>query len=193
MPNRQRRSYVQKTDLIKPNHDPIAFVRWLDDVPGLVLDTRNRDHKAVDFEEAYRHVSVFDLPELVDAQTLQERIDSGEFDELIETIAAGYERVWDGRNHVAQFDEEASDALEELEQLLSNAAQISGDHVGIWDPYTWFNDFPPEVSPATTDEELCELAGMLEEKYGADGIVFENLFGYLEELREETRARLVTP
>lgn len=83
---------------------------------------------------------------------------------LCERIVAGYEKVWDGSNHVGQFDDDATEARDAV-HALCDRNWGEGEVIEAWDARDWYGaagGFESQVSAlgitaTTTDEELAAI------------------------------------
>jgi len=83
---------------------------------------------------------------------------------LAERIEAGYDRHWDGHNHVGRYDEDAEAAIDEIRELCEAIDDDDCDLV--WDAGEWLSSCSPAdlgVTADTTDEQLAAIAADLED------------------------------
>jgi hypothetical protein len=109
---------------------------------------------------------------------------------LAERVCDGYKSVWDGNNHVAEYDADADEAQEAIE-LVCNRAD-SDDAVRVWEASDWLGGIGNEaaqilelgITGAMSDEALSDLRERIEvEAAGEDVDIVEGLEEYLERLR----------
>lgn len=138
------------------------------------------------------------LSNTVKGDALADWLESEHVQALLERVCAGHSERWDGNNYKGHLDEDAQDALEELEREAiegwseSDCAQVwkSADWV---DPCTyWAKDRlsvyvePYTITRKTTDEELEAWAQKFESIAEADGIYLcESMLKHFEYLRDQ--------
>lgn len=113
---------------------------------------------------------------------------------IAERIVAGYELVWDGNNHVGEYDEDAEAAREEMAALLDGRQFGESEVIEVWDAGDWYgsiggHDAQREslgITAETTDEEIDAIEAR--EDAAAEARVIEGLRRYLDGLRDEARA-----
>jgi hypothetical protein len=126
---------------------------------------------------------------------------------LADRVIAGYESEWDGNNHVARFDEDAQEAIEEIGELLNGIGVDDDDIVQVWDAGDWLGDLIYRsdedgsrcsrgdqvkteiegygtITASTTDDELHALARAIEDDLEA-GTILNGLEEFLEQERDE--------
>ena len=100
---------------------------------------------------------------------------------LLRRICTGHEVYWNGSNHVGVFTDESTRALTEL----CHEIEYLESSYEFWTCSEWTAQLTTEelgVNAATTDEELRELAKLLEP---ADRItLIDNMFNYLQSRRD---------
>jgi hypothetical protein len=115
---------------------------------------------------------------------------------LAERMIAGYERVWDGHNHVAEFSEDADEADDAIIALCDRATADADEHstVQVWDASDWFlgiNDAKVQceafgITAETTDDELRTIADAAEVEAADNGVdVLNGTLRHMEWLREK--------
>jgi hypothetical protein len=125
-------------------------------------------------------------------------------------VIAGYESEWDGNNHVARFDEDAQEAIEEIGELLDGIGEDDDDFVQAWDAEDWLGDLVYRtdeggercsrgdqvkteieeygtITASTTDDEIQTLARAIEDDLEA-GTILNGLEEFLEQERDECLA-----
>lgn len=111
---------------------------------------------------------------------------------LCERIVAGYEKVWDGNNHVGQFDDDAIAARDEV-YALCDRNWSEGEVIEVWDAADWYGAVGRVeaqanslgITATTTDEELAAIEER-EENEAAPRLL-EGLSRHLKMLRDEAR------
>lgn len=119
-----------------------------------------------------------------DAEWLREHLaEGGELATLIDRIVAGHSVHWDGSNHVGRLTDEAQDASERLDALLSDAPLYSGS----WsDAETWLigdrrlADIAREIDADTTAQDLVSQAE-------GDGWIITDGIGGMESALQQVR------
>lgn len=113
----------------------------------------------------------------------------GEIEPEAERIKEGYERVWDGHNHVGQYDNDATDAIEAVASLCDREWS-EGEVIEVWDASDWYGALGGReaqardlgITSTTTDDEITGIAER--EENNASPRVIEGLRRHLEWLRE---------
>lgn len=108
---------------------------------------------------------------------------------LCERIVAGYEKVWDGNNHVGQFDDDAIAARDEV-YALCDRNWSEGEVIEVWDAADWYGAVGRVeaqanslgITATTTDEELAVIEER-EENEAAPRLL-EGLARHLKTLRQ---------
>ena len=112
---------------------------------------------------------------------------------IAERVCEGYERVWDGNNHVAEFSADAETAISEIASLCERA----DEKLQVWDAADWLDGLGSrdtqrrelEITAATTDDQLNPIETRLISEARRDGIdEIEGLAKYLRRLRDEAIA-----
>ncbi|MDO9016121.1 MAG: hypothetical protein Q8S73_12605 [Deltaproteobacteria bacterium] len=119
-----------------------------------------------------------------------------EIEPLAARVCDGYWSRWDGSNHVAAFDDDASEAIEEIQALCEQAEAAKDEHttVNVWAAADWLGGIGNAaaqastlgITAATTDDELAAIETRVEGE--ADGEGVDSLTGlrrHLEWLRSE--------
>lgn len=117
---------------------------------------------------------------------------------LAARVVAGYSSEWDGSNHVAEFDEDAEEARDEIkilcERATSDAEHCDGSAVAEWEADDWYSSLGDsdrqrrdlEIGANTTDDELDAIETREEEAAKANGCdVLNGLDRFLRRLRDE--------
>lgn len=125
--------------------------------------------------------------EAAPADDLLEWLTAGEAADLIRRVRAGYERRWDGNNHVAGFSADAGRAMEDLDRLFEQRLypQFEADDGAYYTAFDWFQFDTPTVTVEETDDELLARAEQYEKEALADGKVVDGIYEYLVGLRDE--------
>jgi hypothetical protein len=107
---------------------------------------------------------------------------------IAQRVLDGYASEYDGNNHRATFTDDARDAKDEIEQLIEahrytydNSYVIGGMNADDWLSST------PEITAATTDEEIEAMATDYQGIAAADNIVLLGMAKHLELLRQAHR------
>ncbi len=129
---------------------------------------------------------------------------------LADRVVDGYESHWDGNNNVARFDDDAKEAIEEIQQLCDDAENDSDETNTLqeWDAGDWLggvlkycsvngrdNWFPdvekvvflcdyPDIDHTTTDDELDDIIEKIEDDAESDNVVLNELRKLLYEARD---------
>lgn len=113
-----------------------------------------------------------------------------------ERVVAGYERVWDGNNHVGEYSEDAQEAIESIRDLCDRARADADEHstVQVWDAGDWFGGIGRweaqcealGITAETTDDELRAIEAAAEVEAANNGVdVLNGVRDHLEWLREK--------
>ena len=113
-----------------------------------------------------------------------------------ERMVAGYERVWDGNNHVAAFSDDADEADDAIISLCDRARADADEHstVQVWDASEWFAGIGNaaaqcaalKITAETTDDELRAIETVAEKEAGDMGVdVLNGVRRHMEWLREK--------
>lgn len=113
---------------------------------------------------------------------------------LAERVCDGYESRWNGSNHVAVFDKDATAALEAIDDS-KNRYWDESDHVRVWTADEYYGHETADhvaslvgITVDTTDEDLEDLAETQEAQAASDGIdEVEGLREHLEWARDQLR------
>lgn len=116
---------------------------------------------------------------------------------LAERMIAGYERVWDGHNHVAEFSEDADEADDAIVALCNRVTEDADEHstVQVWDASEWFGGIGNAaaqcealgITAETTDDELRTIADAADVEAADDDDVdvLNGTLRHMEWLREK--------
>lgn len=113
-----------------------------------------------------------------------------------ERMVAGYERVWDGHNHVAVFSDDADEADDAIISLCDRATADADEHstVQAWEASEWFGGLGNaaaqcealKITAETTDHELRTIASAAETEASDHGVdVLNGVLRHMEWLREK--------
>ena len=113
-----------------------------------------------------------------------------------ERMVAGYERVWDGHNHVAEFSEDADEADDAIVALCNRVTEDADEHstVQVWDASEWFGGIGNAaaqcealgITAETTDDELRTIADAADVEAADDDVdVLNGTLRHMEWLREK--------
>lgn len=154
------------------------------------IDWRASSETGCTFYEWHGHQAALRLPPNVDARRLAEWLTDNA--ERLASIADGYESVWDGNNHIAQFSPATRTLLEalemEAEQWEEREALALPEGQGVWAASEWLYDSRTEhVGPRSTDAEIAAVAAQLTKEALAEGIRLEDAEEYLQSVRDELR------
>jgi hypothetical protein len=116
---------------------------------------------------------------------------------LIKTVADGHSTEWNGSNYVGCLTEEASDASDEIETLVSRC-QWADDSITVWDAYDWIYDNKKQtiadlkLTASSTPVECAVAAIQLDKDAKQDGVILadtrECIDALVEELKEAAEA-----
>lgn len=117
-------------------------------------------------------------------------------------ICKGFERVWDGHNHVGQYDSEAEDEITIVAALCEQTSDDPLSQVQIWDASDYFGGMGGPavqckelaISGTETDEQIAELATSQEQSAASDGVdalngCAKHLLGLRDYAREHVRCQ----
>jgi len=103
--------------------------------------------------------------------------------QLLERVHAGHTVEWDGSNMSGSLDEDAQDASEEIDEHIRNIDH--DEFLRVSDADDWFQDYTPDITAETTDEEITAIAASEVETARDAGIhVLRGIEEYLENLRD---------
>lgn len=111
---------------------------------------------------------------------------------LAERVVAGYSEVWDGSNHVGEFDADADAAVEAIARLCDRDWS-EGEVIAVWNAADYLGNIGSvqaqaralKVTTTTTDDELDTIAEETEAE--AAPAVVNGVRKHLERLRDELR------
>ncbi len=152
---------------------------------SLQADWNGEVGNAVPADVWHGHTRRYAIP-LLRGATVNALLD--EIAPFAQRVLDGYASAWDGNNHVATFDDDASVAEEEIETIIESYGE--GDlH---WaDAEDWLHEVRDELALAFDDETIDEMI----DKYGGDGTedapVLVGIRDYLDDLRKGRRAQIV--
>ncbi len=115
---------------------------------------------------------------------------------LAERVCDGYERVWNGRNHIGRLSRDAASAAHDM-RLECERFSGDPDHVlEVWEASEWLGtrSVPDQRSALgigvdTTDEDLARIAEALTEEARVAGVdILEDLPAHLRWLRDSAGA-----
>jgi len=146
---------------------------------------------AVPFSVWHGHTIRFEIPTLL-ASIANKLLD--EIHPIAERVISGYTLVWDGNNFVAQFNEDATEAIEEIEKLCYVNYWDESDCVVACKAEDWASSGGTFLSIAkdlkitadSIDEEIDRAVKLLEFQASEAGIhVLEGTENYIRSIREE--------
>jgi hypothetical protein len=108
---------------------------------------------------------------------------------LAQKIVDGYESIWNGHNHVADFTEDAQEAIEEIESKCDELERTTDESntVQVWNISEWITD---TVKATTSDDDLQKMIDDAEPC--ENNIVIEgDIEEYLKNLRSEKRVESI--
>lgn len=115
---------------------------------------------------------------------------------LAARVCDGYSCEWDGGNHVGRYNDDAREAMEEIERLCDEGRFDETDMVHAWDAAEWYAGLGSlerqaselGITATTTDEELRVIEARETEKALADGVaVLDRHERHLKQIREHLR------
>lgn len=162
---------------------------------ALTAETDPEIGNAVPVRQWHGHIRCWSIPALT-ADAANELLE--EIEPLAQRVCDGYASRWDGSNHVADFDDDATAAIEEIAALCERAKADAAEGVGAlktWDADAWFGGIGSAarqartlgITAATTDDELAAIEAREEESALASGECDEidGIRKHLEWLRSE--------
>ena len=178
------------------NYSLKLVIDW--ETGNISISECHESQNAITFHRYHGHEDAYGLPDAItvsDWEALNE-----ELQPLVERVVAGYESCWDGNNHVARFDDDATAARDEIETLIDG---YNWDTVEVWDADEWVDaikfgyDIDGDrggdvvryeldthtITWETTDEQLEEIEQALDST--DDDRIVRDLWGYLDNLRDE--------
>ncbi len=84
----------------------------------IAIGERHESENGITFYRYHGHESAYSLPDAItisDWESLNEILQP-----LIDRAAAGYDARWDGGNHIAHFNGDATAAIAEINNLIEN-------------------------------------------------------------------------
>jgi len=122
-----------------------------------------------------RLLAVRNSADFANVDEIVSTLESEEAQALMATVRAGFERAWDGSNHVGRLTEEASEALETLQEKVE----------ACWESLPTFWEASEYFSPAGfTGEKLLET---IEDHGGIEEAVDAEVLGALPEAHLQAR------
>lgn len=145
----------------------------------------------------------------VSSDLLDEIVEDEEFVGLVNAILSGYECVYNGNNYVGRFDNNANEAIENLESYFE-WYEDCGQLTEVYEADDWLNDIlkpldtngnrcdwtdavkfsillfdePKIISKDTSDDEIKELAETFEFYARTDRVVVLDIEEYLQSLKD---------
>lgn len=155
---------------------------------SLAIGFRHQCDNAVPMNVWHRIVRRLEIPCSADGEDLTTAINAGEIDALIGRIVMGSAVVWDGSNHVGNSNEDAANALKELQTWLDDfGGAITG---GLWDAADWLQMSTAAdlgITATTTDAQLNAIEARLDDEAQGEDVVLYRTYETLERLRQELR------
>ena len=109
---------------------------------------------------------------------------------LAEQVIDGYESVWDGNNNVARFDDDAREAIDEIDHLTDESRfRDESELIEEWNVGDWLQ-YCDKPTADTTDKELAEMvsdAEPTEENIVIHGDIEE----YFNDIRHTARQQVI--
>ena len=114
-------------------------------------------------------------------------------------VVDGYSSRWNGSKFVVEFDNEATEAIEEIEKVCQEYQEDSSGSIIVWDACDWYEPAMPGynrpleraavlgITPETTDEQLEEIATKESDEASGECDYIRNHLPYLTELRDRAR------
>jgi len=108
---------------------------------------------------------------------------------LAERVAAGLTEEWNGSNHVGRLDDDATEAGEQIDRLITewSGALDSAESVYEVDAAEWYQDAPPAVTADATDADLERIAETMREEMEPNQLLTGEI-RYLDRLREKAQS-----
>ena len=151
---------------------------------------------AVPPEVWHGHTQRWEIP-LLTENALEELFEK--IEPLAKRVVAGYESVWDGNNHVAHFDEDATEAIKEIDRLTSEDNFTEDETLVEWNAHDWLTANGSnsaeelKIHISMTEDEIETLAEKYEAEFKdevpngvTDGTMKEAIEQIIEELKEES-------
>ena len=165
---------------------------------------------AVPFSVYHGHEQRWGIP-LLTTDAINSLLD--EIEPAAERVVAGYESEWDGNNHIAEFDEDAQNALDEIEELCNAAGENADetDTIEEWDignyldNVTFYHDSDEKqckwqsvvtvivgdygtITGKTTDDELSDIKTAIDDDTDGENIVLNGVEKWLTKLRDQCKS-----
>lgn len=117
---------------------------------------------------------------------------------LAERVTAGYEKVWDGHNHVGRYTKDATAAADAIHELCERADDDGEGQVVAYAADEWFAGLGDEedqarelgIAAGTTDAQLESIAARELENAQGEADIVEGIAEYLRWLRGQMRDAL---
>lgn len=107
------------------------------------------------------------------------------YDAELTTICNGFERRWNGSNHVGSLSEEAHVTFDSIEWLFDNDAGPD-NYYEVWTVESWLDGSLNQISADMSDEQLAEFAEAAEP--GSEIVVLGDILKYLTQHRDNLEA-----
>lgn len=159
----------------------------------LTADFNPEIGNAVPFAVHHRHVQRWSIPCLT-ADAANALL--AEIAPFAQRMLDGYECVWDGHNHVAEFSDDADDADDTIICLCDHATADANEQttVQVWDASDWLGGLGNaaaqcealKITAETTDDELRAIADAAEVEAAGMGVhALDGCLRHMEWLREK--------
>lgn len=120
-----------------------------------------------------------------DEDEVREYLEQGEGQELLRRVCDGHSTDWNGSNIVGVMTDDASDAWEELGEELGAYQESKYSFVEAGE---WLYPARDDITANSTDEELAELAEIVQGDMDNENIVLdEDILEWLTDQRQEMR------
>lgn len=141
---------------------------------------------AVPFSVYHGHDQRFAIPTM----TVEATNDLlNEIEHLAERVVDGYKSCFDGNNTVARFDDDATEALEEIEQICDDLSDDDSNEIQEWDVGDWVSAVP-KPSAECSDEDFDKMVSEYEPD--EDNVIINgDIEEYLNEIRYEKRCEAI--
>jgi hypothetical protein len=130
------------------------------------------------------HEQRFGIPNNLLGHVINEMMDK--IAPLAQRVVDGYESDWNGNNMIATFDDDATEALEEIGQITELYDESDG--MEIYTPEQFY-EYNCDVTAETSDDALEQMATDDFESVPANIYIDGDLLDFLKAMREEMRAK----
>jgi Glyoxalase superfamily protein len=170
-------SYTPKPD------DRHTFMVQFEASSGSFDVVKSYDSRAQTNDQYHRHALLFPIHAQVDADELDDLLESSHVFELVEKITDGYDTEIDQRgNRRAIYDAEAEGAIHELRKLIADCATLKQDDVFHSTADEWFNGNDPYDNDVVINDEAIDQivrSNIAEAQESGALLDYDDVFNYI--------------